>query len=401
MQARISSRGGNGMLWGTVIASFLIFLVFERRIFMRYVDDTSMQFIVVGVLFAAALLSIFGGRALSTRWLAMAVFTSAIVLAMAWFVMFFNLAAVERDYNMSSMAWALYVQLVLLTLQIAVLPTLLIEWTRRCRIADTTRTGTEATMSTISLIAGGAMAAVAGACSFMADHWVVLLACIYSTVTAFIIMLSLGRHVVESIANNITNDAGASDANLFFRDAMITFSIGILGYAMMARDSFYFSTLFYTGTSVAIFGITYAIAAHVRKRPGALAVLEGNLIALFIGALLLFIYLYMGGMQVPLNSGLPEFIIGFALGYFWTRVMHVGEGTSYPKAFARIPRRGLGLDATGKFVAFLFLFLLGVSVAFSINAVDPETIQYVYPAAIGIAATCMLLWTISAVKYKH
>ncbi len=146
--------------------------------------------------------------------------------------------------------------------------------------------------------------------------------------------------------------------------------------------------------------MVHFLVARVRNKPGTLAVLEGIVIALFVAAILTMIYLYMYGMEAELVSGLPGFVTGFSLGYFWTRVVHVGEGIQYPKGFPDIPRRGIGQDATGKLVAFLLVFLLGVSIAFAISPVDPDSIQYLYPAALAITGVDMFLWTVSALKYK-
>jgi hypothetical protein len=403
MQETRSGRTGNGVLWGTSIGSFLIFLVMERRLFMRYVNETELQLAVVGILFGATMLSIFGGRALSTRWLALAIFTSAVILALSWFLLFYDLAPVELDNENAEMWWALYLQIVMMTVQIAVLPILLIEWTRRCSAVDMEGRGrdiNEAGLTTVAVIVAGSVAGAAGLLSEFGDRWSVLVGCIASAATAVCTVAVHGHAMGDPGRDRIANKPGASDANLFFRDAMVTLLIGIPGFSMMARDAFQFPTLSYTGASLAAFGVVYALVSHVRRQPGALAVLEGNLIALFVACTWMMIYLYMHGMTADLVSGLPEFIIGFALGYFWTRVMHVGEGIPYPKGFPDIPRRGVGQDATGKLVAFLHVFLLGVSVAFAINAGDPETIKYVYPAALAIAGVDMLLWTISALRHK-
>jgi hypothetical protein len=403
MQGTRSGRAGNGVLWGTSIGSFLIFMVLERRLFMRYLNETELQLAVVGILFGAAILSLFGGRALPTRWLALTIFTSAVILALSWFLVFYDLAAVELDNENSTMAWVLYLQVVMLTIQIAVLPILLIEWTRRCSSVDPEgrdRCIDEVGLTVVALAVAGFVAGAAGLVSELGDRWPVLIGCIASAATAACTVVVHGHANVDPGRARLANGPGASDANLFFRGAMITMLIGIPGFSMMERDAFQFPTLFYTGTSLAAFGIVHALVEHVRKKPGDLAVLEGNLIVVFLATTWLMLYLYMRGMTADLVSGLPEFITGFALGYFWTRIMHVGEGIPYPKGFPDIKRRGIGQDATGKFVAFLHVFLLGVSVAFAINAVDPETIQYVYPAALVIASVAMLMWTISALRYK-
>jgi hypothetical protein len=403
MQGTQSSRVGNGALWGTAIGSFLVLLVLERRIFLRYVNETELQLAFLGIVFAVAILAIFGGRALPARFLALAIMICATILALSWFLVFFNLADIELHYEDADMAWVLYLQIVMMTIQVAILPILLIEWTRRCRAVGAegrSPVTNEASLSMVALIVAGSVAIVAGLVSELGDQWPVLVGCISSAATAMCIVVVHGRATIDPGRGRPGNGPGASDANLFFRDAMMTIAIGIPGYSMMERDLFLFPTLLFTGSSLAAFGVVHALVAHARKRPGALAVLEGNLIALFIAAFWMMLYLYMHGMSADLVSGLPEFIIGFALGYFWTRVIHVGEGIHYPKGFPAIHRRGIGQDATGKLVAFLLILLLGVSVAISINAVDPETIQYVYPAALVIAGVDMFLWTISALRYK-
>ncbi len=325
------------------------------------------------------------------------------ILALSWFLVFFNLAGIELHYADADMVWVLYLQVVMMTIQVAILPILLIEWTKRCRAVGAEGRSpaiNEASLSMVALVVAGSVAVVAGLVSELGDQWPVLVGCISSAATGACIVVVHGRATIDPGRSRPGNEPGTSDANLFFRDAMMTLAIGIPGYSMMERDLFLFPTLLFTGSSLAAFGVVHALVAHVRKRPGALAVLEGNLIALFIVAFWMMIYLYIHSMTADLVSGLPEFLIGFALGYFWTRIIHVGEGFPYPKGFPDIPRHGIGQDATSKLVAFLLLLLLGVSVAISINAVDPESIQYVFPAALAIAGVDMFLWAISALKYK-
>ncbi|MBN2150119.1 MAG: hypothetical protein JW839_01610 [Candidatus Lokiarchaeota archaeon] len=404
MQGTPSTRAGNGVLWGTYISSFLIFLVMERRIFMRYLDDAVMEIAIVVVVFHAAVVAIFGGRALPTRFLALAILSSAVVLAFSWFLMFFMLADIELDYGSPEMAWAMYVQVVMLTIQIAVLPILLIEWTRRCRSTPTGAIvggSNEAGLSIVALAVAGTLACVSGLAADLADQWAVLVGCLACAGTAASVVVLHGRMPADPGRAPLANDPGTSDANLFFRDVMLTLAIGFPGYAMMERDEFLFPTLFFAGACLAAFGVVHFLVARVRKRPGALAVLEGILIALFVATFWTMIYLYMHGMEADLIAGVPGFVTGFALGYFWTRIVHVGEGIQYPKGFPDIPRRGIGKDVTGKLVTFLLLFLLAVSVAFAISPVDPESIQYVYPVALALSSVDLFLWAVSAVKYKE
>nr|MDO8083375.1 hypothetical protein [Candidatus Sigynarchaeum springense] len=397
------ARAGNGVLWGTAIGSFLIFLVLERRVFMRYLDETGLQLALLIILFNAAVLAIFGGRRLPTRFLALAIFLHAIALAVAWFFIFFKLADVELQYGSPEMAWAMYAQVVMLTIQIAILPILLIEWTRRCSAAqdDGLVPGSnEAGMSLVALAVAGTLACVSGLVADLADQWAVLVGCIANAGTAAGVVVLHGHVTIDPARARIANEPSASDANLFFRDVIVTLAIAFPGYAMMERDEFLFPTLILTGSSLAIFSVVHYLAAHVRKKPGTLALLEGIGITMFTTAIMTMLYLYKHGMEADLVSGLPEFITGLGLGYFWTRVVHVGEGIRYPKGFPDIPRRGKGQDATAKLVTALLLLLLGVSVAFAINPVDPESIQYIYPVAVALAGVDLFLWTISALKYK-
>ncbi|MEX2754004.1 MAG: hypothetical protein Q6365_001330 [Candidatus Sigynarchaeota archaeon] len=403
MHGRSLARAGQGVLWGMAIGSFLIFLVLERRLFMRYVNETELQLAIVIILFNAAVGTILGSRALPTRFLAMVIFLNAIVLAFAWFFVVFKLADIELQYESTGMAWAMYTQIVMLTIQIVIMPILLIEWTRRYSAAqkeDLALGTNEAGMSVVALAVAGTLAFLSGIIAELADQWAVLVGCIASAGIAAGVVVLHGCVAIDPARARIVNGPCASDANLFFRDVITTLAIGFPGYAMMERDEFLFPVLVFTGFSMVAFGVAHFLVSHVRKKKGALAVLEGILITIFIFAFWTMIYLYQYGMTAQFISGLPEFITGFALGYFWTRVVHVGEGIQYPKGFPDIPRRGIGQDATAKLVTALLVMLLGVSVAFAISPVDPESIQYVYPVALAIAGLDLFLWTISALKYK-
>lgn len=398
-----STRAGNGVLWGTSIGTFLIFLVMERRLFMRYLNETGWLLAIAGIVLGAALLSIFGGRALPVRWLAVAILGNAVILALCWFLVFFDLPRVELGYADDATAWVRYVQIVMLVIHVASQPVLLIEWTRRCSIASNegnALAGNDAILATVALIVAGSIAIIAGILAGVGNRWPVLVGSVASVVTSACVVAMHGRAVVDPAPRHVDNVPGRSDANLLFRDISITILASIPAFSMMARESFLFPTLVYTGTSIASFGIVHVLVARTRKGPGALAIIEGVLVAMYVVVMGMFLYLYQHDMTSSITSGVPEFITGFALGYFWTRVMHVGEGIEYPKGFPLIPRHGIGQDATAKFVAFLLVFLIGASVTITVNPVDPETIMYVYPAGLAIAVVDLLLWAVSASCYK-
>jgi hypothetical protein len=390
------------LTWGLFTASFMIWLFFEKMVFENYFKKTWEYGVLALVLVGTAILASSLSKILPNKALAVIIFACIEIAAVLWFLIMYDLPVIPNNAGCGGVYCSAAGQLAMIVIHVSVLPAVLVEWTRRSdggyddvKASSNDRAGVDI-FPFMALVIAGAVLLITGIVSSASYYWSVLVAFIaMGTMGVSFLLLFWKIHARKPI-----DARGTPDTNLFFRDLFVVLLIGVPGFAMLSRDTYEFSLLLYFGASVVIFSVAYHVIARLKDDKIALFTLEGIVLAFDAVAISIFYYVNVPTVNVVLPIGLPEFVIGFATGYLWTRVYHVARGITYPKAFAKPAIVDNMRNFTNKLVTSLFLFAIVAFTAVNLDPSAPDVISIVYPVGLALSILGLILWTISAWKLK-
>nr|MDO8112036.1 hypothetical protein [Candidatus Sigynarchaeota archaeon] len=390
-------------VWGAFVASFMILLYFEKMVFDRHLGEEIQYGILAFVLLGVGLLASLSSKWLSSKVLVAIIFSGILAGTVIWFLIFYNLPVMPSRSGCDAIVCQAFGQVILLVLHVSILPVLLIEWTRRLMAGDTAKNVQSASKArtpvvpVLALVVAGGVSIAAGLVSAVAYYWPVFV--------AFVSLLAMACAFMVIFWKNALPEApdarGKPDTNLFFRDLIVVLLVGVPGFAMMDREAYKFSLLVTLGACMVMFSVIYMMMVKFTDVARSLFLAEVVIFGVLALISTTMYYLYNRGMTVNLLVGIPEFVTGFCAGYIWTRIIHVAQGISYPKAFPVPARTDNMRNFSSKFSTSILLLLFAGSTAFNIDPTAADTVSLVYPVGIVLASIGLILWTVSALKLRE
>lgn len=376
------------LIWTFFIFTATITILFERFIFGSYFKTTEDYLFLAGAILGTFLVFKFIGKFLSTKIILIVAIGLAIILSVVLFLVFWNLPLEPSKQGCDFLICSIWGQYIIICTTFSAIPQIIIEISRRAKGSAkyTLKMGSGA----IFLV--GILLISAGVISLFGYYFVILYSSISMAIMAFIIpflQFTLNKRMLETEGKHLL-----ADFLLLLRDAMVTVVIVAFGFTMMYVNDLPFDKFISIGTSMAVFGCVYAVTTRFEKQDHPLFILEGNFIALLIASSLTYYLLLLEGAELYLTIGLPEFVIGFAYGYFWTRLIHLSCGIAYPKPFARIPLKKVSKIGANKASFFFYFTFFCILALFQIVPGTNDSL-IVYPIGFTISICALLSWAAS------
>ncbi len=276
-------------------------------------------------------------------------------------------------------------QLALVTLELGIVPPLLLEHFRRSRQNLSSSTGVGA-----GIWAGLALLA-AGLISLAGYYWTYLANVSLSILTGIGVVWMSSRIVPAQMKSEEGPKGASLYVGKFLRDFVVLAFVGVFGFSIMERDDYSFELLIPFGIGFIAFAVVLHYGTRLWGELPSMILLEGIVAGAVTLVLGFAIYVLFTNETAVLPVGLPPWLVGFAGAYLWHRMDLLAGGTSMrigekKRHFLEVP-----MPLIRK--AVFFLFLTGLFLLTVIN-IDPDGTDSTLILDIGfvIGAIYFLIW---------